>query len=569
MNLRKFRASSLGSPGALLLATSLCACSAGGEGSTQTGGPAAAPTTIAVPTATATAPEPPPPLIDAPMSRTDGGTTANVCTVNTNPDEFSLPVCEIKAGAQSFDPVVKWSWDGGDGYGPPLVANMTDDNGDGKVDLCDTPDVLIVAGSDTVPFFGQNVPVVHLHLLDGATGKHLLQSDKAIMPHSTPAIGDVDHDGQIDVVAVTLDMKAGTGALTIFNRDLTVKSEKPLDLFNVADLVGSVGMSLADIDSDGKVDLINGNAVWDTNGVQRWSSGLLGILFGGLSLNTISADLDGDGKQEVITGAIAVRPDATILFDVSAQLQGFLNLADKIGFYPAVANLDDDPEPEIVAAGGSGIFVLENDGTVKYKYNSVGHGFDLGDFSPPTIHDFDGDGKPDIGVGSRKGFTVFKRDLTVLWSHPFAGDAGVTGALTGATAFDFLGDGIAEAIYSDPENLLVFDGRTGDVVMSVPRVGDMDYPVVADVDNDGHADIVFASKAGPGLHTVQVISDKQNLWIPTRRIWNQRQYHVTNVLEDGTIPTHETNSWARVNTYRTNVQLEASGVCAPPPPTLK
>jgi hypothetical protein len=253
------------------------------------------------------------------------------------------------------------------------------------------------------------------------------------------------------------------------------------------------------------------------------------------------------------------------MFDVTAQLQGFLNIADKVGFYTVLANLDDDPSPEIVTAGASGLFVLEHDGVVKYSYTSGGHGLDLGDFAPPTIHDFDGDGEPEIGIGARSGFTVFEKDLTVLWSHPFAEDA----ALTGATAFDFLGDGIAEAIYSDRENLLIFDGLTGDVVMSVPRIGEMDYPVVADVDNDGHAEIISTSKEGPGLHTVQVIGDSQNLWIPTRRIWNQRQYHVTNVLEDGTIPQVETNSWDRLNTYRTNVQLEASGVCAPPPPRIR
>lgn len=503
-------------------------------------------------------------VFDIPPEQPDAS-TGQTCTVNEDPDDFSLAVCEIAAGAESFEPVVEWYWDGGDGWGPPLVANLTDDNGDGKVDLCDTPDVVVVAGSDTVDFLGTPVPLLYLHVLDGATGTLLYRSDQAIMPQSTPALGDVDHDGEIEIVAVTLDMALLTGALVVFNRDLTVQTEKPFDFFNFADITGSFGISLADIDSDGKVELLNGNAVFDINGTQRWASGLLGILFGGLSLNTISADLDGNGDQEVLTGAIAVRPDATIMFDVTPQLQTFLNIADKIGFYTVVANLDDEPRPEIVTAGASGLFVLEHTGAVKHVYTSGGHGLDLGDFAPPTVHDFDGDGEPEIGIGARTAFTVFEKDLTVLWSHPFAEDT----ALTGATAFDFLGDGIAEAIYSDRENLLVFDGLTGDVVMSVPRIGELDYPVVADVDNDGHAEIISTSKQGPGLHTVQVIGDSQNLWIPTRRIWNQRQYHVTNVLEDGTIPQVETNSWDRLNTYRTNVQLEASGVCAPPPPMIR
>ena len=37
-------------------------------------------------------------------------------------------------------------------------------------------------------------------------------------------------------------------------------------------------------------------------------------------------------------------------------------------------------------------------------------------------------------------------------------------------------------------------------------------------------------------NTVAVYEDAQKRWIPTRRIWNQHAYHVTNVREDGTHP---------------------------------
>jgi hypothetical protein len=45
-----------------------------------------------------------------------------------------------------------------------------------------------------------------------------------------------------------------------------------------------------------------------------------------------------------------------------------------------------------------------------------------------------------------------------------------------------------------------------------------------------------------------------------RRIWNQHTYHVTNVREDGTIPQHEQPSWTRLNTFRTNAQINSTGV---------
>ena len=67
-------------------------------------------------------------------------------------------------------------------------------------------------------------------------------------------------------------------------------------------------------------------------------------------------------------------------------------------------------------------------------------------------------------------------------------------------------------------------------------------------------------------HTVAVFEDAQKRWIPTRRIWNQHAYHVTNVREDGTIPAHPKPSWQNLNTFRTNAQIQAGENCAPAPP---
>ena len=95
-----------------------------------------------------------------------------------------------------------------------------------------------------------------------------------------------------------------------------------------------------------------------------------------------------------------------------------------------------------------------------------------------------------------------------------------------------------------------------------------DLPIVADVDNDGSADIVATANhgvAGQPSATVRVFSEVDGLWVAARRIWNQHTYHVTNVGEDGSIPLEETRHWIRVNTFRTNVQIENGVICAPDP----
>jgi len=68
------------------------------------------------------------------------------------------------------------------------------------------------------------------------------------------------------------------------------------------------------------------------------------------------------------------------------------------------------------------------------------------------------------------------------------------------------------------------------------------------------------------MHTVDVYEDSMKRWIPTRRIWNQHAYSVTNVREDGTIPPTPIKNWLNLNTFRSNSEIQGGQNCAPPPP---
>jgi hypothetical protein len=129
--------------------------------------------------------------------------TKRACKIESQGESFELPVCKLKAPPDSFDPVLQWSAELGSGSGPPLVANMTDDNGDGSIDLCDTPDVIVVAGFDPPDFLnGEWFPKPsNLYVLDGATGKQHFMADESVNPQVTPAVGDIDGDGLPEIVA--------------------------------------------------------------------------------------------------------------------------------------------------------------------------------------------------------------------------------------------------------------------------------------------------------------------------------------------------------------------------------
>src|SRR5262249_20397907 len=136
-------------------------------------------------------------------------------------------------------------------------------------------------------------------------------------------------------------------------------------------------------------------------------------------------------------------------------------------------------------------------------HDGTGPAFDAG---PPAVADFDGDGKPEIAFeinyraqaasidnGSRDILYVYEFDGTPRW-HRDLSPIGAFPDLQPVSAFDFDGDGAAEVVYQDAQYLYVLDGRDGSVrlrhaITNLSMTVSTD-PVIADVDNDGAAEIV-------------------------------------------------------------------------------
>jgi hypothetical protein len=458
---------------------------------------------------------------------------------HVDPDGMdAVPPCEESAPPESFDPVVQWDW-AGDGERDqavvtPLVANLTDDNENGEIDLCDTPDIVVVAYSSNDYFPG---PDSRLYVFDGETGAVHWQSEDNVNGTVTPAIGDVDGDGEPEIVV-------GRMGLTVYEPDGTVLWE------------GAPGgqmlqrpISLADLDNDGDTEIMVGANVVDHEGNVIFADDRLG------DRTAFAVDLDGDEDLEVLVGSRAYHHDGSIYYDYYAET-GRANAQ--------VADLDDDGQPEVlVSTSGDGLWVLEHDGSIKVQ-GAAGPYVDR--MREAAIHDMDGDGDPEIAIGDANDFNVLYADLSLMWTTDVLD---LSGNASG-TAFDFLGDASAEAMYADETKVFAF-GVDGETVFSAQRTSwtQREYPVVADVDDDGSAEVVVVSNHGyeDGMSApVQVLRDAEDRWVGARRIWNQHAYHVTNVREDGTIPAFQPKNWETLNTFRTQAQQEGDGgVCKPPP----
>jgi hypothetical protein len=493
------------------------------------------------------------------------GPPVNLCKVGSD-DNGAVPVCTMHAPPNSFSAEVKWTWTapvvaGSQIQGSvvtPLVGHFVDTNHDGAVDLCDTPSIVVAAGFGDLT--ATNFETTgSLFLLAGDSGEMQAEFPTPIDTSVTPAFADIDGDGYSEIV--TADT---AGHLIAFAHDGTVKWTSSVvgGWFNVLSSYCHA-IAIYDLDGDGTPEILAAFEVYDNHGNLKF--GVPGN--GSEYANDVywcptptAADLDGDGKLEVIFGRDVYRSDGTLMWSTNEDPG-----------QPHVADFDGDGKPDIIITNDKGIAFYQANGTkvwgpVEPTQQIVGaHCWG----KPGVIHDFNGDGKPEFATGSCTDYSVY--EISAVGPKPLwtASVSDLSGLATG-TGFDFLGRGYADAIYADETLAYAFNGRTGAREMTTPRQSGtlIEYPVVADVDNDGSADFVVVSNAESTspVVTVTVYQDALKRWIPARRVWNQHAYHVTNVREDGTIPMAIEKSWTELNTFRANSQIESGMNCQPSPP---
>jgi hypothetical protein len=548
----------------------------------------------------------------------------------------------------------------------PIVANLDDDNGDGKVDELDFPEIVFMSYCNSDVTSNGIVRAIHgggpnkgkdAFATCGSTVWH--EGDDIAMACAcsaaegnsvgTLAVGDLDYDGLPEIVVPN-----ETQGFTILDR-------KGVPITSVTGqwaTYNDAAITLANLDEKGFVEIVVGRDVFqldhDANGlltVVNTFDGALNLGMNGQGPVSCVADIAGGAEQEIIAGTTAYRmptPPAGVTTQAAcpvgavdnfckktlevvwdgqavngaaalpnAQKDGFCAVADVLGTDPVAPPSPSNPldqKPEVVVIGEGYVLVLEGaTGTLRRSIN-----LNLGaDGGAPNVDDFDGDGFPEIGSALGTAYVMLDLQATSAacpaWPNTFSdaasglqgnpartpGGACVQDAdcaagavcsqsqgqcvclhngwlrgtednssrVTSSSVFDFNGDGAAEVVYNDECHFRIYDGKGADVLFKNPSPSRtrVENPAIADVDNDGNAEIVFPSnnesaQCSTGVdypNGIAVWGDASDSWVSARRIWNQHAYHVTNVTESGMIPLHEPESWrsynGRVyNTYRSN-----------------
>jgi hypothetical protein len=481
------------------------------------------------------------------------------------------PTCQYVPPQGVFDPVPLWTW------GKRKVFACDADDDCQKAEVC-TDNVCTVTWTHHVPAMDDAPNHVHvssiplvvdlnddcvpdvvfnsysagdpgangvLRALRGDTGEKIwsvIDANYQTDSTSNPAVGDIDLDGLPEVVS------SGEGKYII-----AVDSDgAPLwksEAFAGPKASGSV--AIADMDGEGAPEIVFGAAVFNNTGQLLWE-GNAGKGINGQGPISCIADLDADGRPELIGGDTAYKTTGTVAGD---DFTGAVmwNSPATDGFC-GVADFDPDGAPEVVVVSSAKFYVLNGQtGAIRAQANIPAGGTG----GSPNIADFNGDGFRDIGVAGSARYTVFLFDakmnaLSQLWTAVTEDNSS---QVTGSSVFDFDGDGRNEVVYNDEAYIRIYPGVEPECDDNPPGPGcdknmtdaevlfrdrnssrtRTEYPVIADVNGDFKADIVFSTNndTNASLVTdagVEVFKDKLDNWVSTRPVWNQHTYHITNTV---------------------------------------
>ena len=373
--------------------------------------------------------------------------------------------------------------------------------------------------------------------------------------YAQPFVGDIDNDGQSEIVTVGYyDSPGRSSSIIIYGQNLQLKYTINTNQMYV---YGGYPVAVADVDRDGLAEIFvqntdgflrcyhpDGSLLWtsnvpltatqdqspslmlaDVNGdsiPEIWSmqkifnavSGvelvtipeiigysLLYVGAGGNAIMPVFADFDNDGILELAGGDKVYKLDITNSNGTagnSVTLWKSITASEVGDGLTSVADLDLDGYLDVVVVRSGCMYAWK-------PYSGAGSSSELIATCPYSsttagsralLTDVDNDGYPEILFTYAANVTAYKyvpatQSLQQMW---LKSTSDLSGATT-LTAFDFNQDGSVEIVYRDQSDMRIIDGATGNNRSSFACVAPTaaEYPAIVDLDRDGQADIVASS----------------------------------------------------------------------------
>ncbi|NDW08750.1 FG-GAP-like repeat-containing protein [Dysgonomonas sp. 520] len=444
----------------------------------------------------------------------------------------------------------------------PLVANLT---GDG-------PEIIVPRLKSNSEAFGCNGLVivnVKKNTVREVNTVNFASHGQSI------AIADVDGDGKCEIFI----QSANDSKIYCYNPDGASKSGFAVTPSTNEHYI----IQLADLNGDGNAELIAGPYIFDAKtgalllrmlfeagGTGYGNPHRLGksvnLAYDGCYFMPAIGDVDGDGYQEVVAGSIIYKPAAdfsgytTIRANTTDIPEAFNGYMDG----PTVlADFDNDGLLDVCVIGYQSLsatsqvrvqFYVWSPSTKKIIACSPSWASN-GYISIPCVGDLDNNGYPDFVFnqqGTGVGMTSYQYDTTQPGNIKQRSIVSNLSETVGLTMFDFNQDGKADIVCRNDKNLYIKslkeDGSSyKDLITPIIAYSGTvaEYPIVADVDEDGQAEIILTRAFAPwngsnlqGMVSIYKTGDPAKPWPSARKVWNQWPYNGTNINEDMTVTRH-------------------------------
>jgi hypothetical protein len=356
------------------------------------------------------------------------------------------------------------------GRGPGQVV-IADFDGDGK------PDLAVNSGVDHTIYIYRNISTNGFLTTNSFAPPVVLQLGTGGEWGMVAA--DVDGDGKPDLVFLDYNSNVVSVLQNLCTPGIiTTNSFGPRVNFTVGS--NPEGVAVQDLNGDGKPEIVTANTSSGTISVLR-NIGAAGIITtdsfapavnftGPTSIRDVAiADLDGDGKPDVVTVNYVNGNDNVVSVFRNVSAPGNIAFASRVdfsgpifGYKLAIGDMDGDGKLDVVFvsfANGQTVSVYRNTSTPgSITANSFASrvDFDVGGWgNGVALGDLDGDGKPDVAVPTKlpSHFSLFRNVSTPgsFASSSFGArlDSASGSSPYGVAIGDLDGDGRPDVVYAN------------------------------------------------------------------------------------------------------------------------